>query len=71
MGVYFRCEAKGTALQSGDQARDGRWIPVKELKQMAEQDSESFSWIDSVGIQLYLQSEDVKPVQQLEKGDLR
>lgn len=68
MGVYFRCEASGTALQSGDQTRDGRWMPLYELRQLAENDLEAFSWIDAVGIRLYLQSQYDK---QSEKGDIR
>ncbi|GJM73137.1 DNA mismatch repair protein MutT [Paenibacillus macerans] len=57
MGVYFRCEAEGMPLRTGDETLDGQWMPIHALRQLAEKEPEAFSWIDAVGIRLYFQSD--------------
>ncbi|MEM7030195.1 MAG: NUDIX domain-containing protein [Chloroflexota bacterium] len=54
MGLYFRCQAEGELLDSGDASEDIRWINVKELAQWIKDDSDQFSWVDRAGMIYYL-----------------
>ncbi|NOU65424.1 NUDIX domain-containing protein [Paenibacillus sp. LMG 31461] len=54
VGVYFRCKVQGELLQSGDETKNPRWIPVDELRQLMHDDPLQFSSIDRAGVLFYL-----------------
>ncbi|AOZ90839.1 NUDIX hydrolase [Paenibacillus crassostreae] len=54
VGYYFRCKAEGELLDSGDETTDIRWINIKDLKVLLEDDPRQFSDVDRAGIEYYL-----------------
>ena len=54
VGYYFRCEAEGELLQSGDGTKDVRWISIHELEDLMNKDPRQFSNVDRAGILFYL-----------------
>ncbi|GIN74417.1 hypothetical protein J14TS2_48920 [Bacillus sp. J14TS2] len=54
LGAYFRCEAKGTLLQEGDETDNIMWISVNDLSSAIEEGRIDFSWVDMSGILYYL-----------------
>jgi 8-oxo-dGTP diphosphatase len=55
VGYYFRCKAKGELLDSGDETTEIKWINVKKLKTLMNNDPLQFSDVDRAGIMYYLQ----------------
>jgi 8-oxo-dGTP diphosphatase len=54
IGYYFRCKAKGELVKIGDETTDIKWISVRELKKLIEEDPMKFSDVDRAGILYYL-----------------
>lgn len=54
LGYYFRCKAIGELLKSGDETSGIRWIKIKDLRALLEDNPLQFSDIDRAGIQYYL-----------------
>lgn len=54
VGYYFRCKAEGELLDSGDGTTNVRWISVRELSQMMQNDPLQFASVDRAGILYYL-----------------
>lgn len=54
VGYYFRCKAEGELLQTGDETTGIRWIRIKELNQLFQEDPLQFSNVDRAGILYYL-----------------
>ncbi|CAI6035491.1 hypothetical protein PAECIP112173_00804 [Paenibacillus sp. JJ-100] len=54
LGYYFRCKAIGELLKSGDETSGIRWIRIKDLRALLEDNPLQFSDIDRAGIQYYL-----------------
>lgn len=54
MGVYFRCQAEGQLLESGDETERPRWMPVAEVARLMKDDPEQFSFVDRGGMVFYL-----------------
>ncbi|MBB4825979.1 8-oxo-dGTP pyrophosphatase MutT (NUDIX family) [Sporosarcina luteola] len=52
MGVYFRCKAKGSLLEKGDETDMIRWLKLEKLQTLVEQDE--FSGVDKAGVEFYL-----------------
>ena len=55
-GVYFRCEAEGNLLRTGDDAQNPRWVATSTIAAWMEQNPAQFSWIDRAGLLFYLKS---------------
>jgi 8-oxo-dGTP pyrophosphatase MutT (NUDIX family) len=56
IGVYFRCLAHGQLLESGDETRSSRWMPVSEIARLIHEDAEQFSFVDRAGLIYYLKT---------------
>lgn len=54
LGYYFRCKATGELLESGDETAGIRWIKLRDLVEMLEDNPLQFSDIDRAGIQYYI-----------------
>ncbi|KQY84149.1 phosphohydrolase [Paenibacillus sp. Root52] len=54
LGYYFRCKANGELLETGDETSGIRWIKIRELKELLEENPLQFSEIDRAGIQYYI-----------------
>ena len=54
MGVYFRCRAEGTLLDTGDGSKDIRWMEVEQLSSLIDKDPLLFSNVDRAGIMFYM-----------------
>ena len=54
MGVYFRCQAEGRLLETGDDAKNPQWLPVQRLAEWMAQEADRFSWVDRAGLLFYL-----------------
>ena len=55
IGVYFRCQAAGQLLESGDETHRPRWMPVSEIAQLLNDAPEQFSFVDRAGLVFYIQ----------------
>lgn len=54
MGVYFKCKAEGKLCGTGDCTKDVRWIDIKELRSLIQNNPLLFSDIDRAGFMFYL-----------------
>jgi 8-oxo-dGTP diphosphatase len=54
IGYYFRCQAIGELLSTGDETTDIRRIAVSELRRLFENDPLQFANVDRAGVQFYL-----------------
>jgi 8-oxo-dGTP diphosphatase len=54
VGYYFRCRAEGELLKAGDETINSRWITIKQLSDLMNEDSLQFSNVDRAGILFYL-----------------
>ena len=54
MGVYFRCQAVGEPLKSGDDTECIHWMPVEQIDLQLQTEPEEFSWVDRAGLIFYL-----------------
>jgi len=54
MGVYFRCQAVGEPLKSGDDTECIHWMPVEQIGLQLQTEPEEFSWVDRAGLIFYL-----------------
>lgn len=54
VGYYFRCKAKGEMLKSGDDTAAIRWINVRDLRDLMDDNPRQFSDVDRAGIEYYL-----------------
>ena len=54
MGVYFRCHAEGSLLQTGDDTQNPHWVAVSLIAKWMDQDPARFGWIDRAGLLFYL-----------------
>lgn len=54
VGYYFKCEAEGELLISGDGTKDIRWISIYELNELMNSNPLQFSSVDRAGIMYYL-----------------
>lgn len=54
IGVYFRCRAEGQLLETGDESRDMRWMPVLEIARLLNDAPEQFSFVDRAGLTFYI-----------------
>ncbi|WP_433750550.1 NUDIX hydrolase [Falsibacillus pallidus] len=52
MGVYFRCTAKGSLLENGDDTADIHWCSLGELEKLVG--SGQFCWVDEAGANFYI-----------------
>lgn len=55
LGVYFRCQAQGELLATGDETTKIRWMSIPELAVLLAEDPEQFSWVDRAGLAFYLE----------------
>ncbi len=55
MGVFFRCQAQGELLHSGDDAEGACWTPVMQAAAWLLERPDDFSWIDQAALRYYLQ----------------
>ena len=55
IGLYFRCRAEGQLLESGDETRDLRWMPVSQISRLMEDAPGQISFVDLSGLRIYLQ----------------
>ncbi len=56
IGVYFRCQAAGQLLETGDETEGMQWVSVRQLAERLQASPETFSWVDRAGLQFYLRS---------------
>ena len=56
LGLYFRCRAEGQLLETGDETRDLRWIPVSEVTRMLDNAPGQVSFVDLSGLSIYIQT---------------
>lgn len=54
MGVYFKCNARGTLKNEGDETTNIRWISIEELNSLVQNNQQLFSEIDLAGLLFYL-----------------
>lgn len=54
VGYYFRCKAKGELLNTGDDTSEIRWINVRDLRFLMDDNPGQFSEVDRAGIVFYL-----------------
>lgn len=50
LGVYFRCRAEGTLLETGDGTRDIRWASLPDMREMLNRGA--FCPIDAVAVKM-------------------
>ena len=55
MGVYFRCQAEGELLMTGDETEGMQWMPVQRVAELLDMDAHLVSWVDRAGLEFYLQ----------------
>jgi 8-oxo-dGTP pyrophosphatase MutT (NUDIX family) len=58
MGVYFRCQAEGNLLETGDDTQNPHWVPVDQIAKWIKQGTDKFSWIDCAGLIFYIKHTD-------------
>jgi ADP-ribose pyrophosphatase YjhB (NUDIX family) len=56
MGIYFRCQAEGQLLETGDETTGPRWISVTEIAQLLNNAPEQFSFVDRAGLAFYVKT---------------
>lgn len=56
IGLYFRCRAQGQLLETGDETRDLRWMPVSQISRLMKDAPEQISFVDLSGLCIYLQT---------------
>lgn len=56
LGIYFRCQAQGELLHSGDATECIQWIRAAQIAEWLEHGSGEprFSWVDRAGLLFYL-----------------
>ena len=61
MGVYFRCQAEGELMMTGDETEGMQWMLVQRAAELLEMDAHRVSWVDRAGLKFYLQKYADKP----------
>ena len=61
MGVYFRCQAEGELLVTGDETEGIQWMPVQRVSELLDLDAHLVSWVDRAGLRFYLEQYTDKP----------
>jgi len=61
MGVYFRCQAEGELLVTGDETEDMQWMSVQRVAELLDLDAHLVSWVDRAGLRFYLEQYADKP----------
>ncbi|WP_019587821.1 NUDIX domain-containing protein [Deinococcus apachensis] len=61
LGYYFRCHVSGTLLERGDDSRDLRWVELRDLRRLLNEQPYQFSWLDRAALTYYL-SRQARPV---------
>ncbi|RCW45446.1 NUDIX hydrolase [Paenibacillus prosopidis] len=54
VGYYFRCKAEGVLVPTGDETTNIKWINLRELNKLINDDPMQFSDVDRAGILYYL-----------------
>ncbi len=61
MGVYFRCQAEGELLMTGDETEGIQWMSVQRVSELLDLDAHLVSWVDRAGLRFYLEQYADKP----------
>ena len=61
MGVYFRCQAEGELLVTGDETEAIQWMSVQRVVELLDLDAHLVSWVDRAGLRFYLEQYADKP----------
>jgi 8-oxo-dGTP diphosphatase len=54
LGLYFICQADGQLLETGDETRNVRWMPLSDIAWLMNEASEQISFVDRAGLSFYL-----------------